>query len=157
MNWLLFVNVIGVLIILVLAIIAARLQYKVYRQKKERKEKLKSLEAANQQALREQREWLNKSIQILAQAVQNDELTLTEASIRIAGLLDALAVPIAIKEEFSAFYQLREKTAHIPYLTAWKRLSKAEQKAFDIERLRHEYTFNDFVRDAAMRILGRSF
>lgn len=157
MNWLLFFSVIGVLVIVVLSVIAARLQYKVYRQKKDHEEKLKALEEANQQAQREQREWLNKSIQILAQALHNDELTLTEASIRISGLLDSLDVPVVVKEEFSAFYQLREKTAHIPYLEAWQRLSKAEQKQFDIERLRHEHTFSDFVRDAAKRILGRDF
>src|SRR5690606_29574995 len=157
MNWLLFFNVLGVLIIVVLATIAARLQYKVYRQKKEREEKLKALEEANQKAQREHRKWLNKSIQILAQAVDNDELTLTEASIRIAGLMDSLDVPMVVKEEFSAFYQLREKTAHIPYLDAWKNLSNAEQKKFDLERLHHEHSFNDFVRDAAKRILGRDF
>ncbi|WP_231591678.1 DUF2489 domain-containing protein [Cellvibrio sp. pealriver] len=157
MNWLLFFIVTGVLVIVVLAAIASNLVYKVYLQKKVREEKLEALEQANQQAQREQREWLNKSIQILAQALHNDELTLTEASIRISGLLDALDVQSSIKEEFSAFYQLREKTSHIPYLEAWQNLSKAEQNKFDIERLRHEETFHDFVRDAAKRIQGRDF
>lgn len=157
MNWLWFFVVFGVLVILALSIVAAGLVYKVYRQQKERQEKLKAQEAANQQAQREQREWLNKSIQILAQALHNDELTLTEASIRICGCLDSLDVQAVVKEEFSAFYQLREKTSHIPYLEAWKRLSRAEQNQFDIERLRHESTFNDFVMDAAKRIQGRIF
>src|SRR5690606_17488385 len=103
MNWLSILMVIGGLIILVLSVIAACLVYKVLRLKREREEKLKSLEEANQKAQREQREWMNKSIQILAQAVHNDELTLTEASIRISGLLDSLDVDAAIKQEFSAF------------------------------------------------------
>lgn len=147
----------GVLIILVLGFIAGRLVYKVYVQQKERAIKLQALEEANQKAQFEQRQWLNKSIQILAQAVQSDELTLTEASIRISGLLDALNVPADIKEEFSAFYHLREKTSHIPYLEAWQKLSNAEQKKFDLERLQQEATFNDFVMDAAKRIKGRDF
>ncbi|MCE3251371.1 MAG: hypothetical protein K0Q67_381 [Cellvibrio sp.] len=149
--------VLGSLIILVLAVIAGRLVYKVYVQQKGRAVKLQALEAANQKARIEQRRWLNKSIQILAQAVYSDELTLTEASIRISGLLDALDVPTAIKAEFSAFYQLREKTSHIPYLEAWQKLSNAEQKKFDLERLQQEATFNDFVMDAAKRIKGRDF
>ncbi|MDF3012631.1 MAG: hypothetical protein K0Q78_835 [Cellvibrio sp.] len=149
--------VLGSLIILVLAVIAGRLVYKVYVQQKERAVKLQALDAANQKARIEQRQWLNKSIQILAQAVYSDELTLTEASIRISGLLDALDVPAAIKAEFSAFYQLREKTSHIPYLEAWQKLSNAEQKKFDLERLQQEATFNDFVMDAAKRIKGRDF
>ncbi len=157
MNWLWCFIVLGALIIVVLAAIATRLVYKVYRQQKERAAKLKALEEANQKAQQEQREWLNKSVQILAQALHNDELSLTEACIRISGCLDSLNVQVAVKEEFSAFYQLRDKTAHIPYLEAWKQLSKAEQNQFDIERLRHESTFNDFVMDAAKRIQGRAF
>jgi hypothetical protein len=157
MNWLLFFVVVGILIIVALSIVAARLVYKVNCQQKERAAKLKAQEEANQHAQREQRAWLNKSIQILAQALHNDELTLTEASIRISGLLDSLDVKPAIREEFSAFYQLREKTSHIPYLDAWRKLSKAEQNKFDIERLHHESRFNDFVMDAARRIQGRMF
>lgn len=149
--------ILGSLIILVLTIIAVRLVYKVYLQKKDRAVKLQALEAANQKAQIERREWVNKSIQILAQAVHKDELTLTEASIRISGLLDSLDVDADIKTEFSAFYQLREKTGHIPYLEAWQNLSNAEQKKFDLERLRYETTFNDFVMDAAKRIQGREF
>jgi len=149
--------ILGALIILVLTIIASRLVYKVYLQKKDREVKLQALEAANQKSQIERREWVNKSIQILAQAVHKDELTLTEASIRISGLLDSLDVNADIKTEFSAFYQLREKTSHIPYLESWQNLSDAEQKKFDLERLRHESTFNDFVMDAAKRIQGRDF
>ncbi len=157
MSMLMILTLLGAAIILVLSGIAGRLVYKVYRQKQEHAAKLQSLEEANQNAQREQREWLNKSIQILAHAVQKDELTLTEASIRISGLLDSLDVHSDIKTEFSAFYQLREKTSHIPYLDAWQKLSSAEQNKFDMDRLRHETTFNDFVMDAAKRIQGRNF
>ena len=157
MNVLSILIILGVLIILALAVIAGRLVYKVYLQKKDRAAKFQALEAANQKAQIERREWVNKSIQILAQAVHKDELTLTEASIRISGLLDSLDVNANIKTEFSAFYQLRDKTSHIPYLQAWQKLSTAEQKKFDLERLRYEATFNDFVMDAARRIQGRDF
>lgn len=157
MNVLSVLIIVGALIITVLSLIAGRLVYKVYRQQGQRREKLKVLDEANQQAQREHREWVNKSIQILAQAVHKDELTLTEASIRISGLLDSLDVHADLKSEFSAFYQLREKTSHIPYLDAWQNLSNAEQRQFDLERLQHEATFNDFVMDAAKRIQGRDF
>lgn len=149
--------IVGALIVAVLSLIAGHLVYRVYRQQGQRKQKLKVLDEANQQNQREHREWVNKSIQILAQAVHEDELTLTEASIRISGLLDSLDVHVDIKSEFSAFYQLREKTSHIPYLDAWQNLSNAEQRQFDLERLQHEATFNDFVMDAAKRIQGRDF
>lgn len=154
MSMLSILALVGAAIIVVLSIIAGRLVYKVHLQKKERAAKLQAIEEANKKA---QREWLNKSIQILAHAVHKDELTLTEASIRISGLLDSLGVHPDIKTEFSAFYQLREKTSHIPYLEAWQKLSSAEQNKFDVDRLRHEATFNDFVMDAAKRIQGRNF
>ena len=157
MNMLSIVIAAGVLIIGVLALIASRLLLQVHQQKKLRERKLLELEESNAKAQQEQRAWLNKSIQILAQAVGREELTLTEASIRIAGLLDALDANESIKTEFSAFYQLREKTSHIPYLDAWKNLSDAEQRKFDMERLRQEATFNDFVMDAAQRIIGKNF
>jgi hypothetical protein len=149
--------VLGVLIVAVLASIAGRLIVQVYRQKQVRQIKLQELEEGNIKAQQERRVWLNKSIQILAQAVFKEELTLTEASIRISGLLDALDVDDLVKSDFSAFYQLREKTSHIPYLEAWQNLSDAEQRKFDMERLYQEATFNDFVMDAAKRIMGRDF
>lgn len=149
--------VVALLIVLVLAVVAGRLVLLVCRQEKARKEKLAAQELANQQAQQEQRSWINKSIQILAQALHNNELSPTEASIRISGLLESLDVNGEVKTEFSAFFQLRDKTSHIPYLEAWKQLSAAEQRKFDIERLQQEASFNDFVLDAAKRILGRSF
>jgi Protein of unknown function (DUF2489) len=152
-----FLIVTGGIIILILSAIAARLLYKVYRLNKMRQEKLIAQEKANQESQRVHREWLNKSIQLLARGLDNNELSLTEASIRIAGLLDLLGADEKIKTEFSAFYQLKEKTQHIPYLDAWKNLSPAEQNKFDLERIQHEAAYQDFVLDAANRILNRDF
>lgn len=147
----------GGIIILILSAIAARLLYKVHQLNKTRQEKLIAQEKANQESQRVHREWLNKSIQLLARGLDNNELSLTEASIRIAGLLDLLGADEEIKTEFSAFYQLKEKTQHIPYLDAWKNLSSAEQNKFDLERIQHEAAYQDFVLDAAKRILNRDF
>lgn len=152
-----YLALIGCVIILVLAIIAARLLLKLRAQTKKRTAALAAIEEANQKAQIEQRIWMNKSIQILAQAVGKEDLSLTEASIRICGLLEALNVSEEIKTEFSAFYQLREKTQHIPYLEAWKALSDAEQRKFDLERLQQEATYQDFILDAAKRIVDRHF
>jgi K+ transporter len=147
------VIILAVFIILVLTIWAGRLQYLLYQQKK--RQALVQLQQDN--LAREERERVNKSIQILARAVQGEELTLTEASIRISVLLDTLDVSDNVRTEFSAFYQLRERTSHIPILAAWKNLDRKQQKEFEIERLRYETTFGDFVIDAAKRIESRNF
>lgn len=157
MSLLSLIIILGTLIVVVLAAVAGCLVYKVYRQQKMRAEKLKEQEETNQQNQFNQRMNINKSIQILAQALHNNELTLTEASIRISGLLESLDVSDDVKTEYSAFFQLRDKTSHIPYLEAWQSLSNTEQRKFDRERLQQEAVFNDFVMDAAKRILGRSF
>lgn len=157
MSMTLVLLVVAVCIILILSAIAGRLVYRVYRMQKANVEKLREQQLANEQSIREQRERTNKSIQIIAMAVQQDELTLTEACMRIAGLLDHLDVDDGIRQEFSAFYQLRDLTQHIPILEEWQKLDRKQQNDFDIERLRHEATYNDFVIDAAKRILGRNF
>jgi type II secretory pathway pseudopilin PulG len=157
MSWMYILLIIAIVIVLVLGAIAARLVYKVYRLNQLRSRQLVELAQANAHAIQEQRTRNNKSIQILAQALSQDELTLTEASIRISHLLDQLDVNEAVKAEFSAFYQLRQRTEHIPILVEWKKLSAKEQRVFDKERLQQEATYYDFVMDAAKRILGRQF
>jgi hypothetical protein len=143
----------GAVVVVVLGSIAAHLHYRIYQQNKRRQaESLLQAEAGQQQ-----RERVNKSIQILAHAVQGEELTLTEASIRISVLLDSLEVDSNVREEFSAFYQLRDLTAHIPILDGWKKLDRKEQVRFDLERLQHEDTYRDFVLSAAKRIKARQF
>ncbi len=157
MSLLAVLSLIGAVIILVLAIIAGRLVFKVVQLNKKRAKQLADIEAASQAAQAQARSHNNKSIQILAQALHKDELTLTEASLRIAFLLDQLEVNDAVKEEFSAFYQLRERTNHIPILQEWQALTDKEQRVFDKERLQHENTYFEFVMDAAKRIQGREF
>jgi hypothetical protein len=147
----------GVLIVLVLVIIAVHLLHKLYVLRKLQKKKLEMQTLENNRALIAQRKSYNKSIQILAGALLQNELTLTEASIRIAGLLDALNVDESVRAEFSALYQLRDATQQIPILQAWAELSAKQQYAFNKERLRHEAVYNDFIVDAIKRIQGKYF
>ena len=141
------------LIILVLAVIAVRLQLKVAALKRQRREQQQALE----QAEREQRERINKSIQIIAQSVGSDQVSLTEASIRIKVLLDSLGVDGAVREEYIAFYHLAGATDHIPILAQWKQLTPKKRLAFDREREKLEQQHREFVLDAARRIRGRTF
>ena len=145
--------VIGLIIVSILAAIAGVLVYKVH----QKNQVQRALLAEKEQAIKEQRANINRSIQILAQASQSEDLTLTEACIRISVLLDSLGVDDGVREEFSAFYQLRSLTEHIPILDGWKKLSRKEQMQFDLQRMKHEASYRDFVLDAAVRIKGREF
>lgn len=144
---------VGSFVILTLAGVAIYLHWQLHQRRKAQAAQVAELA----QIASEKREKVNNSIQIIAQATLGDELTLTEASIRIAFLMDSLDVSEGVREEFSAFYQLREATSHIPYLDAWKQLSRKEQARFDLQRMQYEATYGDFVLDAAKRIRGRAF
>lgn len=145
--------IIGGVIILVLAAVAGFMQYKVHRMNRTRREQEQRLE----QEATDQRERINKSIQIIAHSVGGDDISLTEASIRISVLMDSLSVEEPVREEFSAFYQLREATEHIPILDAWKALSPKEKFRFDRERATQEQFYEKAVVEAARRIRGREF
>lgn len=149
----LLVVILAVLVVLGLA------AYALYLHKQLRDKKRADLAVQEELAAQaqEKRDEVNRSIQILAQGCESDQLTLTEASIRIRGLLNSLNVDETVREEFSAFYQLADATAHIPYLADWKMLEKSEKKRLTKEREALESQHQDFVQSAAKRILGRSF
>jgi nitric oxide reductase activation protein len=149
--------IVACVIVVVLAGVAGSLLVRLYRLRSAQAKKLTEQALASDLAVRERRLFLNRSIQILAQALAQNELSSTEASMRIAMLLDSLDVTAAVRTEFSAFYQLREVTVHIPILEAWASLSVKQQRQYDIERLQQEATYGDFVADAAKRIQGREF
>jgi len=143
----------AIVIVAVLAAIAGYYLWQLRLLSKKRKDQKKALE----QAGREQRDRVNKSIQIIAQAIIEDQMTLTEGAIRVRVLLDGLGVDESVQEEFAAFYQLAKATEHIPILAAWKELSTKKKLAFDSERERLERDYREFVLDAATRIQGQVF
>lgn len=145
--------VLAILIVLILAVTAAVMQYKVHQQKQEHK----ALAEQQQAKSDAQRVRVNKSIQIIAQTVGTDDISLTEASIRISVLLDSLSVEDAVREEFAPFYQLAEATSHIPILDAWKELPTKHKLKYDRERNTQEQFHEKAVLDAAKRIQGRDF
>jgi uncharacterized protein HemX len=125
-------------------------------------EKQKALQQQEQKLIvdkqtQEKRDSMNKSIQILAQGLSEGQLSKTEAAIRIGALLEFLGADDHVKEEYSAFYQLAEATAHIPILGKWKALPTKEKLRYDGERETLEAKYGDFVVDAGKRILGQRF
>ena len=143
-------SIVGAVIIVALAVVAGILQYKVHKLNQARKAQESALQAESDA----QRE---RSIQVIAHAVGSDDITLTEASIRISVLLDSLGIEDEVREEFSAFYELKGATEHIPFLDAWKTLSKKEKFRYDRERTTQEQFHEKAVVDAAKRIRGRNF
>ncbi len=144
---------VGIIIVLGLSVIAGYYLWQLKLQQK----KLAEVEAEQEKTLQDQRKRLNNSIQRLAQGVLGEQLTKTEAAIRIRVLLDGLGVDNETRKQYSAFYILAAKTDHIPILAEWKKLPSNDKKKYDKERLNLEKEYGDFVLDAAQKILGQTF
>lgn len=151
-NMIVFYTLAG-LVIGVLSVVAGYYLWQLHLQKQR-------IKFAQQQSLEEQqakRKEVNNSIQILARGTLQNQLTITEASIRISALLDSLSVPDAVRAEYQAFYLLAAKTSHIPIKDKWKALSKKEKFEFDRERESLEFEHADSITLAAKGILGKTF
>tara|TARA_R110000868_G_scaffold291466_1_gene551830 strand:+ start:141 stop:611 length:471 start_codon:yes stop_codon:yes gene_type:complete len=138
----------GLVIIAVLSGVAAYYWMLVYRKQRSDQQKTEAL----QDALNERRGRNRESIVILARALLDDQVSLTEASIRINALLPSLSLSQASQEKLSVFQQLAEATAHIPILERWKALPRKDKQAFDKEREVIEAKYREFVYAAAKNI-----
>lgn len=140
-------------VIVILAGIAVYLHWQLHKQRCAEKELQKKIKKQEEEKL----DYINSSIQILAQGLLEDQLSVTEASIRISVLLSYLANNETHKKDFAVFYQVANKTSHIPILEEWKKLGIKERLRFDQERAVVEAEYEDFVRDAAQRVIGKRF
>lgn len=121
---------IGVLIIICLAVYAGYLLVEGRNYEKRR------LLAVRDQTLQQQEaaDTARKNISIMLRVIEQRQVSLTEAAIRIMAF--SLALPDSERDSagFPAFDQLAKATAHIPILEEWNSLSDAEQLGFDSER-----------------------
>lgn len=143
----------GVLIIVVLSAVAITLHWRLYKVKQE----IKMRKAEVEQQYHLARAQLNQSVQIICRALLADQVECAEASIRISALMNQLSVNGAEREEFVVFDKLAEAISHVPILDAWKQLPKAQKKEFTSQIEQQEQLLGDFVRDAAQRMIGRTF
>jgi hypothetical protein len=150
---LMFSIVFGVVIVLLLAGTAIFYLRKVNKMQVIKEQQIKELDSLKS----DHNNYLNTSVQVLAQGLVDDQLSLTEGAIRISVLLDNLKINEAARNDYSAIFQLAEATSHIPILDAWNRLSKKEKKEFEKIRSGLEDQYKDFVVDAARRLKGKSF
>lgn len=134
------------LLVLVLASYAGYLFWQLRQQRQRREAQRAELEVW----LGERDADARQSIQIIAGALLRDELTHTEAAMRIAWLSKQV-VP-GEGDDYSVFEQLAAATAHIPILADWQALDKKEKRRLTAERLKLEEQYSEFVLAAAQRI-----
>lgn len=100
-----------------------------------------------------EREKRINSVRILAQGILDDQLSHTEAAIRITALLDILGQGQVARQEHVALFKLADETLHIPRLADWQSLDKKSQRRYDKERLAAEAKYRDFVMASAKTLV----
>lgn len=130
----------------VLAIIG--LLFLIYRQLQQlkRAQQFKLEEKARLEAQTSERyQYVKNSLQLLAQAVVDDQIDIVEGAIRIQALLGYYGAGGYEGLNYPVFAEITDKTAHIPIREAWKALDRRTKK-------RHEAFMEqlaDSKRDAA--------
>lgn len=93
------------------------------------------------------------SIRILARAVIDDELNLSEGAIRLKVLLDHEVPAETGAQRFPAIYGLHDATAHMPRRLERRRRPRAEIARLDAEREALEADYREAVVAEARRLL----
>lgn len=95
-----------------------------------------------------------QSVQIIARALVQKDLSETEAAMRISWLSQQIALSADEAQHFSVFQQLAVATAHIPILNDWAALEKSEKRRLNTEREGIELTFRDFIQASALELVS---
>lgn len=129
---------------------AAYLALQLYR-RRQRLEKGKQ-ELENQLKVKEAE--ARQSVQIIARALLQRDLSETEAAMRISWLSQQIVLSADEAQHFSVFQQLSVATAHIPILDDWAALGKAEKRRLTTEREGIEVSYREFIQASAVELVS---
>jgi hypothetical protein len=142
----------ALLLVSVLAGYAAYLWQKLRVQQTQLKAQTEQLQADLQSKNLEARQ----SIQIIARALLQKDLSDTEAAMRIGFLSQQVIATEAEEQQFEVFRQLAEATAYIPILDDWAMLEKSEKRRLNAERKSIEAKYADFIQAGAQQLVNIS-
>lgn len=97
------------------------------------------------------------SIQIIAVAVEEDQIEYSEACLRIKGLLDHVAPELLTQPPYQVFFEVFEKLQHMPTHQARLDTETRFLEKMDKERFEVEKTHADAIRRAATAIRNHQF
>ncbi|MDP6198382.1 MAG: DUF2489 domain-containing protein [Porticoccaceae bacterium] len=142
----------ALLLVSALAGYAAYLWQKLRVQQTQLKAQTEQLQADLQSKNLEARQ----SIQIIARALLQKDLSDTEAAMRIGFLSQQVIATEAEEQQFEVFRQLAEATAYIPILDDWAMLEKSEKRRLNAERKSIEAKYADFIQAGAQQLVNIS-
>lgn len=105
----------------------------------------------------ERRQSMVESIQVIAQAVEEDQVEYSEACLRLKGLLDHVAPELLEQSPFRVFQEVYEQIQHMPTHRARQATDTRFIEKMDKERLAVEEKHADAIRRAATALRHHTF
>lgn len=140
---------VGLAVALLLVVFILR-QMRILRQDKVRASRNKAFQD-------ERRTSMVKSIQVLAMAIEQDQVEYSEACLRIKGLLDHLAPELLSQTPYRVFQEMHEQLEHMPTHKARQDTDVKFVEKMDRERHALEAQHSDTIRRAATAIRHHRF
>ncbi|MGS2723834.1 DUF2489 domain-containing protein [Porticoccus sp. GXU_MW_L64] len=104
-----------------------------------------------EQMVQERSGKIRNSIEVIAAAMLERQMTISECVIRLSTLLHQLG-PVAAQERFQSLHRAAAELEHIPILDEWKKLKFREQMTHMKEMDAVEKKYGDFVLDICATI-----
>ncbi|MFL1466509.1 DUF2489 domain-containing protein [Marinobacter sp. DUT-3] len=105
----------------------------------------------------QRRQSMVESIQVIAQAVEEDQVEYSEACLRLKGLLDHVAPELLEQSPFRVFQEVYEQIQHMPTHRARQATDTRFIEKMDKERLAVEEKHADAIRRAATALRHHTF
>ena len=132
----------AVVIVAVLVFYAVHLKIKLNQREQQRAVWRQEVE----QVVKERTDTITNSIVVIAGAMLEQQMSLSECCIRLSALLNQLG-PVSAEARFQVLHKAAEELSHIPILDDWKKLKFRERMAYQKEMDAIESRYNDFVLD----------
>ncbi len=144
-QWLEWVLIISGVIVIALLIGFIVRQMRILKTSKRRQEKTEIFQ-------RERRASMVESLQVLAMAVEADQMEYSEACLRIKGLLDHVKPELLGQPPFQVFQEVHDLIQHMPTHQARQDTDSRFVEKMDRERVAIEEAHANRIRDAAIAL-----
>lgn len=141
--------IIAGLISLVLASYATFLLLKLKKQKKA----MQQSEIAQVEKHDAQIKSIIESITSIAKAMQQEQCPIIEGCIRLKVLIDQLRLNEDLRDNFTVFYTIYDKTAHIPTHQGWQDLKTKEKMTHTKLMMELEAEYKSEINQAVDRVI----
>ncbi|WP_273206949.1 DUF2489 domain-containing protein [Marinobacter subterrani] len=149
-QWLQWSLIIAGVIAIVLLLVFIRRQMGLLSESRKRQAKTEAFQA-------DRRKDMIRSVQVIAMAVEEDQIEYSEACLRLKGLLDHLAPDLLAQSPFRVFQEVHDRLQHMPTHRARQVTETKFVEKMDRERFEVEQTHADEIRRAATALRHHPF